>query len=125
MQTTITPTAKQSLSLVKNLLGTTIGAIVYLRNLFPEENFKDTNINGLALKSLKRNYTKEADELIDWIVSFPVKFQEKGVFDALERRYLKTMIFGIFIDPNNPENLQEGILSIYNRIYLWIFVSFA
>jgi hypothetical protein len=34
---------------------------------------------------------------MDWL--------EKGVFDALEKKYLKTMILGIFIDPNDPEKL--------------------
>jgi hypothetical protein len=38
------------------------------RNLFPEENFKDTHVNGLALKSLVRSYSVEADELMDWMV---------------------------------------------------------
>lgn len=39
------------------------------RNLFPEDNFRDTSINGLALKSLLRDYSLEADELMDWMVS--------------------------------------------------------
>ncbi|KAJ3294952.1 DNA binding protein [Borealophlyctis nickersoniae] len=94
------PTQAQSLNLVRNLLGTTIGAITYLRMLFPEENFKDTSLNGMALKSLVRDYSIEADELMDWL--------EKGCYDALEKQYLKTMIFGIYLDPDNPDKLVES-----------------
>ncbi|KAI9006141.1 DNA-binding protein, partial [Gaertneriomyces semiglobifer] len=94
------PTAPQSLNLVRNLLGTTLGAITYLRGLFPEENFKDTTMGGLALKSLQRDITVEADELMDWL--------ERGCFDALAKQYLKTMIFGVYLDPNDPEKLVEA-----------------
>lgn len=48
--------------------------------LFPEDNFKDTALNGMALKSLVRDYSIEADELMDWL--------EKGCFDALEKQYV-------------------------------------
>ncbi|RKO92018.1 DNA-binding protein, partial [Blyttiomyces helicus] len=93
-------TETQSLNLVRNLLGTTIGAISYLRVLFPEENFRDSSLNGMALKSLQRGYSVEADELMDWL--------ELGCYDALEKQYLKTMIFGIYLDPENPEQLIEA-----------------
>ncbi|KND01595.1 uncharacterized protein SPPG_03393 [Spizellomyces punctatus DAOM BR117] len=96
----IAPTAQQSLNLVRNLLGTTIGAITYLRGLFPEDNFKDTSMGGLALKSLVRDFSVEADELMDWL--------ERGCFDALEKQYLKTMIFGIYLSPDNPDQLVEA-----------------
>ncbi|KAI9203330.1 HORMA domain-containing protein [Polychytrium aggregatum] len=99
-KTPVLPTFKQSLNLVQNLLGTSIGAITYLRMLFPEENYKDTSLNGLAIKSLRRDYSFEADELIDWI--------EHGVYDALEKRYLKTMVFFIFYDPSDPCNIIES-----------------
>ncbi|KAH6559919.1 hypothetical protein BASA62_000073 [Batrachochytrium salamandrivorans] len=46
------PTAMQSLTVVRNVLGATIGSITYLRNVFPEHNFKDTRLNGLQLKTL-------------------------------------------------------------------------
>ena len=38
---------------------------------------------GLMLKSMKRNYSKEADNIMDWI--------ELGCFDALEKKYVTQM----------------------------------
>ena len=52
--------------------------------LLPEDNFKDTSLNGMALKSLVRGYSFEADELIDWV--------EQGLFDALEKQYVSVVV---------------------------------
>ncbi|TPX31520.1 hypothetical protein SmJEL517_g05132 [Synchytrium microbalum] len=94
-----TPTETQSVNLVRNLLNTTIGAITYLRVVFAEDHYKDTNVNGMSLKSLERGHSKEADDLIDWL--------NGGVFDALDKKYLRTLIFGIYANPDEPEHLLE------------------
>ncbi|KAJ3069969.1 HORMA domain-containing protein 1, partial [Quaeritorhiza haematococci] len=60
----------------------------------------DVSVNGMALKSLRRDYSEQADSLINWL--------EQGTFDALEKKYLKTLIFGIFLDPDDPELLVES-----------------
>ncbi|KAI8591437.1 DNA-binding protein [Geranomyces variabilis] len=91
---------QQSLNLVRNLLSTALGAVVYIRGLFPENHFKDSSLGGIALKTIERNVSPQSDELLNWL--------EKGCYDALERRYLKTMIFGIYLDPEEPEKLVEA-----------------
>ncbi|KAJ3173947.1 HORMA domain-containing protein 1 [Geranomyces variabilis] len=96
----LTPTAQQSLNLVRNLLSTALGAVVYIRGLFPENHFKDSSLGGIALKSIERNVSPQSDELLNWL--------EHGCYDALEKRYLKTMIFGIYLDPEEPEKLVEA-----------------
>ncbi|KAJ3168231.1 HORMA domain-containing protein 1 [Geranomyces variabilis] len=96
----LNPTAQQSLNLVRNLLSTALGAVVYIRGLFPENHFKDSSLGGIALKTIERNVSPQSDELLNWL--------EKGCYDALERRYLKTMIFGIYLDPEEPEKLVEA-----------------
>ncbi|KAI9102838.1 DNA-binding protein [Phlyctochytrium arcticum] len=78
------PTVQNSLNLVRNLMGTTLGAITYLRGLFPEKNYKDTKMGGLTLKKIARNYSDEADELMNWL--------EQGCFDALEKQYVSINI---------------------------------
>ncbi|KAJ3327678.1 hypothetical protein HDU76_011345, partial [Blyttiomyces sp. JEL0837] len=98
--TAVVPTEVESLTLVKNLMQATISAIAYLRGLFPEENFEDSKVHGLLLKKIERGVSDEANELMDWM--------EKGCYDALEKRYLKTMIFGVYMDPEHPEDLIES-----------------
>ncbi|KAL2913621.1 hypothetical protein HK105_206923 [Polyrhizophydium stewartii] len=93
------PTAQQSLTVVRNVLAATVGSITYLRNLFPEDNFKDTKLNGLQLKTLLPNKTPQADKLIAWI--------DRGCYDALEKQYLRSMVFGIYLDESNPDELCE------------------
>ena len=43
----------QSLTLVRNLLRTGVSTIAYIRELFPEDSFKDVTFNGMKLKALK------------------------------------------------------------------------
>ena len=39
-------------------------------------------------------------------LTYPLRApQENGCYDALERQYLKTMVFGIYLDPDEPEKL--------------------
>lgn len=73
----VTPT--ESLVLVRNLLRTAISVITYTRNLFPEDCYADKVVAGLQIKTLLTR-SKESSTLVDWM--------EKGVFDALEKRYV-------------------------------------
>jgi hypothetical protein len=93
------PTEVQSLNLMRNLVGTTIGAVTYLRGLFDEDVYQDHSVGGLALKGLARNINPEADALIDLL--------EKGVYDALEKKYLRTLMFGIYLEEDKPDDLVE------------------
>ncbi|KAJ3178430.1 HORMA domain-containing protein 1 [Irineochytrium annulatum] len=98
---TLVPSQTESLILVKNLLSSALSAITYLRGLFPEDNFKDTLLNGkMHLKAISRAHSWEADELLDWL--------EKGCYDALEKRYLKAMVLGIYMDANAPLDMIES-----------------
>jgi hypothetical protein len=56
------------------------------RNLFPEENYKDTSIGGLALKSLARNYSQQADELMTWMVRFIFFCEKKTVLKTTRNK---------------------------------------
>jgi len=94
-----TCTQTESINLMKNLLTCGLSCITYLRNLFDEGNYDDCPQNGLMLKSLKRNFSKEANNLIDWL--------ETGCFDALEKQYLRKVILGIYFDAKNPEIFEE------------------
>ncbi|KAH8583955.1 uncharacterized protein ELE39_002713 [Cryptosporidium sp. chipmunk genotype I] len=76
----------QSLNMMRNTIRTAVSSVAYLRNLFDEEAFEDKNVSGLQLKVL-RPFNHESKLILNWL--------EDGVFDALEKQYLKLLVFGI------------------------------
>ncbi|TDL24968.1 DNA-binding protein [Rickenella mellea] len=123
-KTAISP--QQSLAVVKTLLSASFGCIAYLRNLLPEENFGEgrltsaeqgnmsfesasqetavgearRNYSNVKIKTVTRGYSPEADKLLDYL--------ENGIFHALERQYLKSFIFAIYLDNEDPNNIVEA-----------------
>ncbi|KAF5201099.1 Horma domain-containing protein, partial [Thalictrum thalictroides] len=79
-------TEQDSLLLTRNLLRIAIFNISYIRGLFPEEYFNDKSVPALEMKVKKlMPMDTESRRLIDWM--------EKGVCDALQKKYLKTLLF--------------------------------
>lgn len=99
-QTTDTVTQQQSVTLMRNILRSSISSIAYLRYLFPENNFVDTQLAGLKIKSLVEGDNKEIEALNKWM--------EQGVFDALEKHYLRALVFSVFAKFNDPSSLLES-----------------
>ncbi|KAL5529555.1 hypothetical protein ACEPAG_5540 [Sanghuangporus baumii] len=115
--------SQQSLAVIKTLLSASFGCVAYLRNLLPEENFSEgrlmagergsmaydtqdspgknsRHISGITIKTVARGYSTEADKLLNYL--------EHGIFDAIERQYLKSFIFAIYLDNNDPKNIIES-----------------
>ncbi|KAG6653923.1 meiosis-specific protein ASY1 [Carya illinoinensis] len=79
-------TEQDSLLLTRNLLRIAIFNITYIRGLFPEKYFNDKSVAALEMKIKKlMPMDAESRRLIDWM--------EKGVYDALQKQYLKTLLF--------------------------------
>ncbi|XP_058099742.1 meiosis-specific protein ASY1 [Magnolia sinica] len=79
-------TEQNSLLLTRNLLRIAIFNISYIRGLFPEKYFNDKSVPALEMKIKKlMPMDAESRRLIDWM--------EKGVYDALQKKYLKTLLF--------------------------------
>ncbi|KAJ6428363.1 hypothetical protein OIU84_023734 [Salix udensis] len=79
-------TQQDSLLLTRNLLRIAIFNISYIRGLFPENYFNDKSVPALEMKIKKlMPMDAESRRLIDWM--------EKGVYDALQKKYLKTLLF--------------------------------
>ncbi|KIY50793.1 HORMA-domain-containing protein [Fistulina hepatica ATCC 64428] len=119
-------TSTQSLESVKTLIQAGMGCIAFLRDLLPEDNFTPTylttsddsfatpnsgsdsarkrNVNGFKIMTLTRGYTQEADRLLNYL--------EYGIFDALQKKFLKRFIFAIYLDPKDP-NKQVFIIEAY------------
>ncbi|KAF9475066.1 DNA-binding protein [Pholiota conissans] len=125
--TTQSISQSQSLAAVQTLLRAGLGTITYLRNLLPEDNFtrnhftsvddfsslqadasqestsSRTNVSGFRITTITRGYTDEADRILNYM--------EYGIFDALEKRYLRSFIFGIYLasfDTKDPNNIVEA-----------------
>ncbi|GIQ86828.1 hypothetical protein KIPB_008755, partial [Kipferlia bialata] len=63
------------------------------------EAFSDRNVVGLPLRSLSGK-NEQAAAVIAWM--------EDGMFDALQRGYLRGVVFGIFLDPDDESKLIES-----------------
>jgi len=79
-------TESSSLQLTRNLLRIAVYNIAYLRGLFPGENFEELRTLGMPLKKLKP-ICENSKRLVSWL--------ENGVYDALSKKYLRTMVFAI------------------------------
>ncbi|KAI5900491.1 uncharacterized protein SCHCODRAFT_02563200 [Schizophyllum commune H4-8] len=121
---TQTVTATQSLEAVKTLVAAGLGCIAFLRDLLPEDNFTKTSFSafddsfgmstdgrtptpassqkpgGFKVMTITRNSTEEADRLLNYV--------ENGIFDALQKQYLESFIFGIYLDKDKPNDVVEA-----------------
>ncbi|KAG2036479.1 HORMA domain-containing protein [Suillus americanus] len=116
---------KQSLECVQMLLKAGLGCVAYLRGLLPAENFGEyrlssqhngrassssgsfssdgttgLKISGVTIMTLNRGFTNEGDRIIDYL--------ENGIFEAIEKQYLRKVIFGIYLDSKDPNNIVEA-----------------
>ncbi|KAI5120474.1 hypothetical protein M0805_006494 [Coniferiporia weirii] len=122
-QTAVSP--QQSLAVIKTLLSTSFGCIAYLRNLLPDDNFGEgrltssekglvsygvssqesqpegqRHVSGVTIKTVTRGFSTEADKLLNYL--------EHGIFHAIELQYLKSFIFAIYLDNEDPNNIVEA-----------------
>lgn len=93
-------TEQKSCLFVKKLLAVAISNIAYLRAIFPEHAFGDKCLEDLNLKILRdESSCPGACKVIKWV---------KGCFDALDKKYLKLLVLGIYADANKPESMIES-----------------
>ncbi|GAW83302.1 HORMA domain protein [Plasmodium gonderi] len=83
---TETLTKQDSMNMLKNIIKLGISLVTYLRNLFEENAYEEVHIQELKLKKLLP-INREAHMIINWL--------EKGVFDAIEKEYLRILILDI------------------------------
>ncbi|KAL4062906.1 HORMA domain-containing protein [Scleroderma citrinum] len=50
--------------------------------------------------NLKRGFTNEGDKILDYL--------EHGIFEAIEKQYLRRFIFAIYLDGHDPNNIIEA-----------------
>ncbi|CAD2113013.1 hypothetical protein YYG_00103 [Plasmodium vinckei petteri] len=79
-------TKQDSVNMMKNIIKLGISLVTYLRNLFEERAYEEVCIQELKLKRLLP-INSESHMIINWL--------EKGVFDAIEKEYLRILILDI------------------------------
>ncbi|OWF50585.1 HORMA domain-containing protein 1-like [Mizuhopecten yessoensis] len=93
-------TEQQSALFVKKLLAVAISNIAYLRAIFPEHAFGDRCLEGLNLKIMRDDSAcPGASQVIKWV---------KGCFDAVDKKYLRMLIMGIYLDSEDPDTVIES-----------------
>ncbi|KAG4301694.1 hypothetical protein PCANB_001869 [Pneumocystis canis] len=110
VKTHTTPSTSQQL--IQTMIEASFGCILYVRGLFPDDNFSEERYNqkptkssipansGTRIMKIKRGFSEEADLLLDYL--------NQGVYDALSRKYLSSILFAIYFDPNDSTNIFES-----------------
>ncbi|KIO34818.1 hypothetical protein M407DRAFT_16766 [Tulasnella calospora MUT 4182] len=102
-------TFTDSVGLVKQSVRCSLGSIVYIRGLFPEESLTDVHLRfrsegerdiAYVVKQLSKDATGDAKRMYDYI--------ENGICDAIEKQYLSSFVLAIYLDRNDPNNIIEA-----------------
>ncbi|TMW55546.1 hypothetical protein Poli38472_010428 [Pythium oligandrum] len=98
----------QSMNVIRNMIRVSVSEICYLRNLFPDDMFKERIYADMHIKCLapqKEKTSKDAEDAL-----LVTRWLEDGVFEALEKKYLETLIFCIYSTSvtKQPHELLES-----------------
>ncbi|XP_030015099.1 HORMA domain-containing protein 1-like [Sphaeramia orbicularis] len=90
---------QQSLTVIKKLLAIAVSGITYLRGLFPKKAYGTKHVEDQKVMILREEHScPGATEIVQWM---------QGCFDAIQKKYLRTMILSIYTDPENPQKVTE------------------
>nr|XP_020471187.1 HORMA domain-containing protein 1-like [Monopterus albus] len=90
---------QQSLVVVKKLLAIAVSGITYLRGLFPEKAYGSKYVEDQKVMILREERScPAASQVVQWIL---------GCFEAIQKKYLRTIIMSIYTDPENPQKVTE------------------
>lgn len=84
---------------IQTLIHATLSCISYLRDLFDENCFFNETFCNVTIKSLKKGVSSSSDKLLNWL--------ERGCYDAINKKYLKSLTIGIYLNENLPKRVSE------------------
>lgn len=88
-----------SIVYVKKLIMLGISNIAYLRTLMPDRDFTDRTFEDIRIKILsKKSKNEDAQKMLTWM---------KGAFEALDKKYLKSLTLSVYEDSNQPDKVLE------------------
>ncbi|XP_017284003.1 HORMA domain-containing protein 1 isoform X2 [Kryptolebias marmoratus] len=92
-------TEQQSLVVIKRLLAIAVSGITYLRGIFPGRAYGSKYVEDQEVMILKGDRScLGASQILQWM---------QGCFDAIQKKYLRTVIMSIYMDPENPQIVTE------------------
>ncbi len=102
----------QSLALMRNMFRLSISTICYTRNLFPQNCFTEKPYGGPEMPIVHQLESARVDEngqleILHKDAFLLTQWLEKGVFEALEKKYLKSVTFAIIKGNDIAETLLE------------------
>ncbi|XP_030249600.1 HORMA domain-containing protein 1 isoform X2 [Sparus aurata] len=90
---------QQSMVVIKKLLAIAVSGITYLRGLFPEKAYGNKYVEDQKVMILREERScPGASQIVQWL---------QGCFEAIQKKYLRTVIMSIYTDPENPQKVTE------------------
>ncbi|XP_026172630.1 HORMA domain-containing protein 1 isoform X2 [Mastacembelus armatus] len=90
---------QQSLVVMKKLLAIAVSGITYLRGLFPEKAYGNKYVEDQKVMILREERScPGASQIVQWM---------QGCFEAIQNKYLRTVIMSIYTDPEKPQKVTE------------------
>ena len=85
--------------------------------MFSEDAYAKKSLSGMPIQILReKSGNEEAEMLSQWLI---------GAFEAIELKYLKDLVFFVYIDKDKPEEVYEKyvLLSIIDLCFKMLFIG--
>ena len=119
-------TTQKSVTFVKKLLSVSLSNITYiryililtylprklffLRSMFSEDAYAKKSLGGMPIQILReKSGNEEAKMLSKWLL---------GAFEAIELKYLRDLVFFVYIDKDQPEEVYEKYVLLSSSIHV-------
>lgn len=90
---------QQSLVVIKKLLAVAVSGITYLRGIFPGRAYGTKYVEDQQVMVLREERScPGVVQILQWM---------QGCFDAIQKKYLRTVIMSIYTDRENPQKVTE------------------
>ena len=78
--------------------------------MFSEDAYSKKSLSGMPIQILReKSGNEEAEILSQWLI---------GAFEAIELKYLKDLVFFVYIDKDKPEEVYEKYVLLSSLIYV-------
>ena len=86
--------------------------------MFSEDAYSKKSLSGMPIQILReKSGNEEAEILSQWLI---------GAFEAIELKYLKDLVFFVYIDEDKPEEVYEKyvlVTLIFNLCFKMLFIG--